>query len=344
MADHNQHINYSITDIEQYLQGRMSAKEMHALEKAALQDPFLADALEGYRIANSVQSKQHLNEITAAVQAEKQTAKIKSFSQGKRGWMRIAAIVMVIIGAGIIGKVLWNKNFLKESTVQIAKNEVLKPPKEDTLKPAEENGITKNDNKNKPAPEEKSGKILAYKNPEVKLKKQTNTTAQSQESLKVFAPELSPDKAIASRAPHQEMRMMRTAPSSINDSLQNNEKFAPAPHSTPEVILMMNAKSVSDLTLILPQNDSIPAPETGWKIFQQNIYTRLEKENDSTLLNTGKQIIIQFSFSEKGLPVNFKAGENFQDAASMQLINLLKTGPHWISTALDKQITLRFQF
>ena len=34
-------------DIQRYLRGEMSAAEQHALEKAALSDPFLAEALEG---------------------------------------------------------------------------------------------------------------------------------------------------------------------------------------------------------------------------------------------------------------------------------------------------------
>ena len=34
-------------DIDKYLRGEMTPAEMNALEKKALQDPFLADALEG---------------------------------------------------------------------------------------------------------------------------------------------------------------------------------------------------------------------------------------------------------------------------------------------------------
>ena len=33
-------------DIEKYLNGKLSPSEMHALEKKALDDPFLAEALE----------------------------------------------------------------------------------------------------------------------------------------------------------------------------------------------------------------------------------------------------------------------------------------------------------
>ena len=39
---------FSAEDIERYRQGLMSASESNSLEKAALEDPFLAEALEGF--------------------------------------------------------------------------------------------------------------------------------------------------------------------------------------------------------------------------------------------------------------------------------------------------------
>ncbi|MEI9808705.1 MAG: hypothetical protein WDO16_13070 [Bacteroidota bacterium] len=48
MADNNNIKTFSAADIEKYHKGQLSPKEMHSLEKAALDDPFLADALEGY--------------------------------------------------------------------------------------------------------------------------------------------------------------------------------------------------------------------------------------------------------------------------------------------------------
>ena len=38
---------YNRENLLRYISGKMSPAEMHALEKAALEDPFLADALEG---------------------------------------------------------------------------------------------------------------------------------------------------------------------------------------------------------------------------------------------------------------------------------------------------------
>ena len=45
------HINYTSEDFKRYYSGTMTAAERHALEKAALDDPFLADALEGYKFS-----------------------------------------------------------------------------------------------------------------------------------------------------------------------------------------------------------------------------------------------------------------------------------------------------
>ena len=42
------HKQWGVADFERYHSGKMPEAEMHALEKAALDDPFLEDALEGY--------------------------------------------------------------------------------------------------------------------------------------------------------------------------------------------------------------------------------------------------------------------------------------------------------
>ena len=47
MDDNKNMTHYSTADIQKYLEGKLSAVEMHVMEKAALDDPFLADAIEG---------------------------------------------------------------------------------------------------------------------------------------------------------------------------------------------------------------------------------------------------------------------------------------------------------
>ena len=50
MTQSSKNNSYTAADFERYYAGTMTAAERHALEKAALDDPFLADALEGYRL------------------------------------------------------------------------------------------------------------------------------------------------------------------------------------------------------------------------------------------------------------------------------------------------------
>jgi len=57
------HINYTYADIRRYYEGQMSPAERHALEAAALEDPFLADAVDGY--ANAPTAGTELQESVA---------------------------------------------------------------------------------------------------------------------------------------------------------------------------------------------------------------------------------------------------------------------------------------
>lgn len=113
---------YNATDLSRYHAGRMSATEMHALEKAALSDPFLADALEGYALVQDpgndlAELQQKLNEKAAGK---------KNFFLSPRannGWLRIAA--MLIIFAGIA--YLFYKTNDHSKPTGLAKTEMNKP-------------------------------------------------------------------------------------------------------------------------------------------------------------------------------------------------------------------------
>ena len=108
---------YKAIDFARYHEGNMDAKEMHILEKAALEDPFLADALEGYIHTNSAtEDVQHLKSMLADKTKSKKVYTIASVSQNV--WWRIAAIFILI---GIAGYFIFNKGMEHGRTM--AKNE-----------------------------------------------------------------------------------------------------------------------------------------------------------------------------------------------------------------------------
>ena len=98
---------FTAADIERYHSGQMSEQERHALEKAALDDPFLADALEGY--AYTTTAAEDLRKIQERLQEKKkeQPKVIPLFSR-RTQWMRIAAAVVVIAGAGWLAVTMLN--------------------------------------------------------------------------------------------------------------------------------------------------------------------------------------------------------------------------------------------
>lgn len=104
MANDNPIRTFTAFDIERYHKGLLSKAERHALEKAALDDPFLADALEGYAVPG-VQVKQDLEELSEKLSARTEAKKVIPFNKGggtSFPWLRAAAMFIVIAGAGLL--------------------------------------------------------------------------------------------------------------------------------------------------------------------------------------------------------------------------------------------------
>lgn len=119
MGKENSYHTYTFADIQQYLSGSMNPAEMHAIERAALQDSFLADAIEGYRNADFASVSKDLNEINALLQNENEETKIVSIHKNRNQWWRIAIAVIVLAGAGISGVYLFNEHFEKSKFAQV---------------------------------------------------------------------------------------------------------------------------------------------------------------------------------------------------------------------------------
>jgi TonB-dependent SusC/RagA subfamily outer membrane receptor len=131
MGDPKKHITYTLTDIEQYLKGKLSPAEMHELEKAALQDPFLAEAIEGYESVDLDQSKKNLAEIQdLLLQEKREDPKIIPITSPLNKWWKIAAAILLLVGAGTISWYLLNNDPVKIETAQTTPQ----PVKKDTVK------------------------------------------------------------------------------------------------------------------------------------------------------------------------------------------------------------------
>jgi len=95
---------FTATDIERYHRGLMSARERHALEKAALDDPFLADALEGYRhvTANVNEDLAELKKRVDNRTGKTEVAPVLPVSTSSFTWWKVAAMLFLVSGAGLL--------------------------------------------------------------------------------------------------------------------------------------------------------------------------------------------------------------------------------------------------
>jgi hypothetical protein len=178
MSGNKQHINYSLADINDYLQGRLSPAEMHAMEKAALQDPFLADALEGLHEVDAVTAQNDLADIQAKLSAVKNPPAKLVRARTQTGWLKIAASIILVAGAGILGWYVFkedtNKNELAQQAVATSKSTPVPLPQPDSAtKPiAEKPAVVQQEAKNHIAAEKDAGShVLANAEKEAAAKK-----------------------------------------------------------------------------------------------------------------------------------------------------------------------------
>jgi len=147
--------DYTATDIEKYHKGLMSFEEMHALEKAALDDPFLSDAIEGFK-TNPVNIGTDLDELKIRLEKKIGSSKVVAIPTPRRspGWWRAAAAVVIIGGIAFLTfRISTNNN--KDSSIakleEKKSNEPAATPRKDSIK-LERNDRTTVKNINQPVP------------------------------------------------------------------------------------------------------------------------------------------------------------------------------------------------
>ncbi|HEY5392738.1 MAG TPA: hypothetical protein VIJ57_11515, partial [Hanamia sp.] len=132
---------YNAIDFANYHSGAMPPDEMNALEKAALEDPFLADALEGY--AFSKDPGKEMDEIRMRLDQKRKQQKVFSIASLSSGnWWKIAAIFILFLGTGYF---FFTKNSTKESSLAVNENQarkgnsVIAPPVKNDTEAIEDN-------------------------------------------------------------------------------------------------------------------------------------------------------------------------------------------------------------
>ncbi|WP_257669609.1 hypothetical protein [Parapedobacter tibetensis] len=106
--------NYNIIRIQQYLNNELSEAEMYQLERDALNDPLLHDAMEGYRQQKEVSHRQ-LSLLQQRL-ANRIAGQAKERNSFYFGWQRLGVAATACVLMVLVLVLLWMRNHSVQQT------------------------------------------------------------------------------------------------------------------------------------------------------------------------------------------------------------------------------------
>ena len=364
---------YSATDFARYYSGTMPPNEMHAIEKAALEDPFLADALEGY--AYSIDAKKETDEIRIQLdekRIQKKAFSVLSFSQNT--WWKIAAMLIIICGAGYL---FFFVKVKKENSL-VVKQEVIKKEKDEMISHlnndstvAETNiafekvpaGKDKINTRKLPAPVYKSiqgpavGKLTQKEVIQREMKiSQDRSRVQKADAVAMNKTAIAQNTKIDDSVNQTLFRSSDSeasiaAPKEVSKDSANALVMNDKKPSMEEVVVVgYGTKKRSRLSEELKgkvsgilSDTKIPSPREGIENFDQYIKDSAVAILDSNGERVTVNVLLSFHLNKKGHPRDIEVIESSCKACEIEAIRLLKNGPVWIGDSGAKG-TVRIQF
>ena len=367
MANPQQHIkHYTLVDIEKYIQGKMSPAERHALEKAALQDLFLADALEGYTHSSPQQTASYLQHIQQQILNGRQQKNKQLFS---KIWFKAAASVISICSVGaILWAVLDKENNLSKT---IPNEQQILPPSKAIITPPNNIPLDKVSHQpNKKIPEtEKPALPQQERTPtEIQpvnamenniLKNEEDVVAKSLPSAPItqkednrlrIGYEGTEQKETGGRernaddVKHKEGFDIVQKPKDIETKKLDNQPAAKTMQLKEVLTSSTYSKSVANDEMV---QDADASPEGGWPAFEAYVQNKITAERayaTDTLLDSLKPIALTFSIDANGKPYNIQPVSSSGNADyDYTIISIIQQGPRWIHNEKNKRVKINIQ-
>lgn len=324
--------HYTAKDIDRYHQGGMTAAEMYQLEKAALDDPMLADALEGYRFSKAPDAERTNLQNRLQQRIEGENKEQRTFWM--QPWMRVAALFLLIAGAGwlVIETFSTRENDMATRTPALQKeerqNESLVEDDAATVLEQRPSAFTIDSNTGDVASQNnvRSGRI----NPAAPA--ETSVPAPNRnpsDSMAKNDPELNQERADAAQAsPQNEVATLKAAspPAVMRQQMDSNANSRTMSRKRAAV----QESTARENPARSPAADSLAQPITGWKAFEEYI---AKNRKPSLPLNKNqaeeRSVELQFEVSPQGRPVNIVVTQPGNKTLNEEAIRLLKEGPSW---------------
>jgi hypothetical protein len=298
--------------IQQYFEGKLDTEMMHQLEKQALDDQFLWDAMEGYsNISNpgadlSILQRQ-LHERIVHLQENKKVFDLT--------WQRLsiaAAAAVLFISAGIL---FWmNSNKADEKLASSSK----------------EVNVTFMD----------SDSVAAIIKPaEISGKKQDSLGSIPVNDQAINVTEKAIDHTNVSSPPviNAVLGVRADAPSSSNAKLSARTINSKAEPSSGSQVSSSSLKTIKE---------SVVQPVAGWDIYRKYLEENVRMPENEPKLNGS--VYLSFEINSEGRPMNFKVLNPLSDSYNAEAIRLVREGPDWKSVSGSNiktgRVEVKFKF
>lgn len=284
--------------IQQYLEGKLDPDVMHQLEKQALDDPFLWDALEGYATHTDPAAdlsilQRQLHERIVHLQENK---KVFDFT-----WQRLsvaAAAAVMFVSAGIL---FWmnspkpDDRLASESHRPVEVSVIDKDSVETVIK-AKDQPVVASLGNGQSAPEQPQVSAYEPANP-VQRKAVISPRAESEISKQQSAPDAEPGARTMSAvsAPAAARKMGEASAAGVLN----------------EVAIGYRAQ-----------------PKQGWEAYQEYVSLNTRKFKSEPLLKGA--VLLSFEIDALGKPSNIKVIKGLSEPYDREAIRILNDGPDWV--------------
>lgn len=350
---------YSASDFAKYHAGEMPAGEMHALEKAALDDPFLAEALEGF--ANSKDPEKESLELRERLEKRINAKDNRKPFSLMDHWWKVAALIVLIGGGALLFRML---NAPSENSLAINR-ETAKKDSAALISQLKSDTGHKNENLVlESAPSKGSGEAPALHSPASKSgatqkrklvpQKKTIEKEQSQELNESLQEEVvvmnqrkvnSPKPTMVQSEPTPQVRSEDSnhkpglngyVADSVTRLVAINEKKDINKEVSADKSQIKKLSSASETRETLQGKVSgvsvsknVPYPVGGLEAFEQYVKDSARVINDAEGNKLSGKVLLTFKIDKAGKPSDISVLQTSCKPCEEEAIRLLKEGPRW---------------
>jgi hypothetical protein len=352
MNDPSKYPVFTAADIQRYHAGTMSAAERNALEKAALEDPFLADALEGYVHTTTVAADIENIHLRLTEKIKNKRSTVPFFRNNL--FMRVAAVTLLVIGAGLFisrlntdpqKELAGNKKTVTPSSpVQEENQTVLNNEKglfTDTISPADELVFTK--------PKIRSKEGAGYIAPTNVFKVSPADNGNNNAGTTNMEVSAAPTSILKSTFSLTKDSSRAVAISDLNgveikgDSIKNlNIVMVESDQVLNEVVVLdkrQNRGAVNKPPAVLEEIE----PIGGWEDYNNYALSNLKPPPGSDAKPQTGDVVLSFDINPEGEPTNIKIIQSFCSNCELEAKRILQEGPKW-KNRNKKNAKIRIRF